>query len=369
IWLFQNDFIPVRYHFLERSADEHFEFRKLFNYLGIYFLGAAPFLSYFIFKSIIKFKTENNFHKSVWWLCILHGVFFFFSVFKDNVQPQWLLISFLAMALITYWHYAGEVSDSKFKVSGFGKTQNSKPETRNSKLTTQNIFFALGLIGIVLILILRILIAVPSLSPFSKNQIFAEKAGKFKPENPVFEKYQEASVYKFYNPESKAAVHRTLGNRKSQFTLWNWEESFYGKNVTYISPWVRAEKSFKGFKNRDYFLKEIPNYRPFDNVKIETVEKLEAKPNEKIRLKIRITNAQNQPVSIGKNSDFQLNINYYKDLQYEIEYKFQIQVEGFTLQPNESKELEINFKNINQKGNFKACLGLNYKPVGTSYLS
>src|SRR5690606_37009100 len=40
IWLFQNDFIPVRYHFLERSADEHFEFRKLFNYLGIYFLGA-----------------------------------------------------------------------------------------------------------------------------------------------------------------------------------------------------------------------------------------------------------------------------------------------------------------------------------------
>src|SRR5690606_31245153 len=147
-------------------------------------------------------------------------------------------------------------------------------------------------------------------SPFEKNKNFAENVAKFHPELAVFEKYQEASVYKFYNTEGKAAVHRTLGNRKSQFTLWNWEENFYGKNVTYISPWVRAEKSFKGFKGRDYFLKEIPNYRPFDNVKIEAVEKLEAKPNEKIRLKIRITNAQNQPVSIGKNSDFQLDINY-----------------------------------------------------------
>src|SRR5690606_34568761 len=220
VWLFENNFIPLRYHFLERSSDEHFEFRKLSNYLLIYFLGAAPILSYFIFNSILKFKSKNLFKKSIWWLAVLPGVFFFFSVFKDNVQPQWLLISFLAMALVTYWHYAGEVSDSKFKVSGFGKTQNSKPETRNSKLTTQNIFFALGLIGIVLILILRILIAVPSLSPFTKNQVFAENAGKFKPENPVFEKYQEASVYNFFHPTEKARVHRTLGNRKSQFDLW-----------------------------------------------------------------------------------------------------------------------------------------------------
>src|SRR5690606_17489440 len=320
IWLFQNDFIPVRYHFLERSADEHFEFRKLFNYLGIYFLGAAPFLSYFIFKSIIKFKTENNFHKSVWWLCILHGVFFFFSVFKDNVQPQWLLISFLAMALVTYWHYAGEVSDSKFKVSGFGKTQNSKPETRNSKLTTQNIFFALGLIGIVLILILRILIAVPSLSPFTKNQVFAENAGKFKPENPVFEKYQEASVYNFFHPTEKARVHRTLGNRKSQFDLWNWEEELNGKTITFISPWTKSDHSFKGFKNRAYYLKEIPDFETYHLIEVKTLTKLDASPNEKINLGLKIINHHHREIEIGGNSNLQFTVNYYQDFQYNILY-------------------------------------------------
>ena len=343
IWLFQNDFIPVRYHFLERSADEHFEFRKLFNYLGIYFLGASPFLSYFIFKSIFRSKVKNSFQKSVWWLCILPGIFFFFSVFKDNVQPQWLLINFVAMGLIMYFHYQNQ---------------------ENLKWV-----FILSSISLIVIFVLRVLLILPGTSPFEKNKNFAENAGNFHPEFAVFEKYQEASVYKFYNPEKKVAVHRTLGNRKSQFTIWNWEEDFYGKNVTYISPWVKAENSFKGYKNREYFLKEVPNYRPFDNVKIETVEKLEAKPNEKIRLKIKITNYHNHPISIGENSDFQLNINYYKNLQYEIEYKFQIQVEGFTLQPNESRELEISFKNIDKKGNFKACLGLSYKPVGTSYLS
>src|SRR5690606_35803673 len=55
IWLVVHDFIPVHYHFFERSSDEEFEWRKLFNYLGMYFLGAAPLLSYFIFKSIFGF--------------------------------------------------------------------------------------------------------------------------------------------------------------------------------------------------------------------------------------------------------------------------------------------------------------------------
>jgi hypothetical protein len=343
IWLFQNDFIPVRYHFLERSADEHFEFRKLFNYLGIYFLGASPFLSYFIFKSIFQFKAKSAFQKSVFWLCILPGIFFFFSIFKDNVQPQWLLISFIAMGLLMYFFYQNQ----------------------------ENLKWILNLsfLGLMLIFLLRILLILPSTSPFEKNQKFAESAGNFHPEFAVFEKYQEASVYQFHHPEAKVAVHRTLGNRKSQFTLWNWEEEFYGKKVTYISPWVKAEKTFIGYKNRNYFLKEIPNYQPFDGIEIETIDELKVQSGEEIELEIKMTNHQKHSIKIGENSDFQLNVNYYKDLQYEIEYKVQIPLEEMVLHPNEPKKLKIKFQNINQKGKFKACLGLNYRPVGTSYLS
>src|SRR5690606_10471349 len=73
IWLFGHDFIPVHYHFFERSSDEHFEWRKLFNYLGMYFLGASPFLSYFILKSIVGFRSKDLFRKSVWCLAVLPG--------------------------------------------------------------------------------------------------------------------------------------------------------------------------------------------------------------------------------------------------------------------------------------------------------
>ena len=343
IWLFQNDFIPVRYHFLERSADEHFEFRKLFNYLGIYFLGAAPFLSYFIWKSIVELKSKNPFEKSIFWLCILPGIFFFFSIFKDNVQPQWLLISFIPTGLMIYFRYRNQ---------------------ENLKW-----IWNLSWIGIFVVLVLRILLVLPGISPFEKNQNFAESVENFTPERAVFEKYQEASVYKFYNPERTVAVHRTLGNRKSQFTLWNVEEALFGKEVTYISPWVKSEDSFVGFKNRDYFLKKIPDYQPFDGMEIQTVEVLNTQKGEEINLEIEIINHQNHAVSMGGNSDFQLNINYYKDLQYEIEYKVQIPLDELKLDAGASKKLKIRFKNIDQTGEFKACLGLNYRPIGTSYLS
>ncbi len=348
IWLFEHDFIPIQYHFLERSSDETFELRKLTNYLGIYFFGCAPFLSYFIFQSIYKFKSENPFRKSIWWLSILPGAFFFLSIFKDNVQPQWLLISFIAMALLLYWNYATNV------------------EEHNSKLKW---LFRLGFTGIILVLAFRILLTIPSISPFYKNQLFGNQLKKEPIPNAVFEKYQEASVYKFYNPERKVAVHRTLGNRKSQFDLWNWEEDFYGKTVSYISPWVKSDQFFKGYKNRDYYIKEIPDYLTYQLVEIETEKEISAKPKQIIDLKIKLKNLHDHPLRIGKDSKLKLNISYYKDLQYEIVHSYGIETENFELSPNEEKELTISFKNSSETGDFKACVGIHYSEIGTTYLS
>ncbi len=355
LWLFEHDFVPIRYHFLERSSDETFELRKLTNYLGIYFFGCAPFLSYFIIQSIYKFKSKNPFRRSVWWLSVLPGIFFFISIFKDNVQPQWLLICFIAMALLLYWNFVTLVDQ-----------HNAKLKTHNSNFKW---LLRLGFAGIILVFILRILLMIPSISPFYKNLHFGRISGKLVSENAVFEKYQEASVYKFYNPERKVAIHRTLGNRKSQFNLWNWEEDFYGKKVSYISPWVKSESSFKGYKNRDYYVKEIPDYLNYELIEIETEKEISARLDQIIDLKIKLKNDHDHPVRIGKNSKLKLNISYYKDLQYEIVYSYGIETEDFELLPNEEKELSISFKNTPESGNFKACIGIHYSEIGTTYLS
>lgn len=342
-WLFAHDFIPVHYHFFERSSDEHFEWRKLFNYLGMYFFGAAPLLSYFIIKSIVEFRSKDLFRRSVWCLAIFPGVFFFFSIFKDNVQPQWLLVSFIAMILLFYWNYAG-----------------------NENLKW---IFGLGLAGLVMILILRILIAIPSVSPFTENEVFAKNLAKFHPDNPVFEKYQEASVYKFYYPAETVRVHRTLGNRKSQFDLWNLEESANGKTVTYISPWTLSFRSFKGYKNRDYYLKEIENYETFQLIKIETLSHLLAKPGEKINLGIKITNHHDREIAIGGNSNLQFSVNYYQDIQYNIVYNPIAEISQILLAPGEELEIQISFDNISQPGDYKASVGLTHAQIGTTYVS
>lgn len=344
VWLFQNDFMPIQYHFSDRSSDEVFELSKLTTYIGIYFLGAAPLLSYFVFSAIFKFKSKTAFQRSVWCLAVLPGIFFFLTVFKDKVQPQWLLISFVAMAILTYEYY---------------KDKEIIPW-----------FWRLGITNLILVLAARIFIAIPAVSPLYIYKNFALDLKEFDIQKAVFEKYQEASVYLFYNPDKKATTHRTIGNRKNQFNLWQWEESFNHQNIDYVSPWVRSERSFiGGHKNYEYFIKNIPDYLTYDLISIETIGQLQSKPNEEIEFEISIHNDHERPITIGEDSELKLNVTYYQDKQYNMLYSKEIFVDEFTLKPNETKELKVSFPNISEKGEFKACLGIHYSQIGTTYLS
>ena len=343
LWLFKHDFIPFEYHLTDRSANDGFKFNQLALFPVYYFLGMAPFLFYFNFKSLIKFKPKSEFDKSLYSVSILPGIFFFITLFKGNVQPQWLLICFVAMVLIFYKFYANQ------KIS-------------KGMITT-------GIAGIILILAARIYLMLPGFSVFEINKKFGEDLAAFNIDNAVFEKYQEASVYSFYNPGKNVFVHRTLGNRKSQFDIWYKNQDFNGKNITYISPWVKGKDSIRAYKNMIYSLKEIENYTSFHKIEIQTVKNLRLKATEKTKLKIKIINAENHLVTIGENSEFILNLNYYKGKSHEILYTYIVELENLTLIPGEVKELEIEIKNISEKGNFKAAFGLNYLPLGTVYLS
>lgn len=343
LWLVQHDFSPISYHFLERSADEQFEIIKLVNYLLFVLLGCSPFLVYYVFRSYFQPKTKDLFQRSVYFLAIGPVIFFFFSIFKDNVQPQWLLVSYVAMAILMYWDYSEKV--------------------------TINWMIKIGFAGFFLFLIARILLTIPSLSPLFRYETFAKTAGEHTYGKVLFEKYQEASLFKFHHPNREVAVHRTLGNRKSQFTLWDWEEDFYGQTVDYVSPWVKSDKSFVGLKNRNYFVKEISNYQTYHLVEIETLDELNTNQNQMLSIPIRIRNKHQHPIEFGGNSELNLTANYYQSKQYEIDYSTKIETAKTILQPNEELELKIQFPNISEKGEFNLAIGMQYAPIGTTYLS
>lgn len=343
LWLFMHDFIPVQYHFSERSSDESFELRKLNNYLLMAIFGAAPLLFVAIWKSILKYNHFTTFHRSVWLLAMGPVAFFFFTIFKDNVQPQWLLISFIAMIILLYWNYE-EKLDLKW-------------------------IYIFGILNILGLIAGRIAIATPSITPFAKYENFAKNVAEFQPINPIFEKYQEASLYQFYNPKSTVAVHRTLGNRRSQFDLWQSEDQFFDQTVTYISPWVVTDTSFIGFKNRPYYLKKIENFKTAQQLEIKTMSEIVAQPKEVINLGLKLKNHHDREIFIGGNADLQFSVNYYVKVQHDVVYSQIVKISQIELEPNEELDVQISFENIDQAGEYKMAVGIYNKHIGTTYLS
>ncbi|MBW7871598.1 MAG: hypothetical protein H3C39_11125, partial [Flavobacteriia bacterium] len=45
IWIFNHDFVPIHYHFQERSGDKVFKFDRLLTYPLVFFLGLSPLIS------------------------------------------------------------------------------------------------------------------------------------------------------------------------------------------------------------------------------------------------------------------------------------------------------------------------------------
>lgn len=344
LWMIEHDFVPLQYHFVERSADNELRVDKFAIFVLTYFLGASPFLCYFVFKAIYRFQASSPFERSVWFLSFLPAIFFFLSLFKDNVQPQWLSISFVSMLLVVYWYYSKKVLPKSFYILGLG--------------------------GVLLVLLLRIGLVLPNFSPYSKNQQFAKEVERFDVDTLLVEKYQEASVLKFYFPDKEISVHRTLGNRRSQYSLWDWESDYHGKKLSYLSPWVRSDRSFKAYKNYDYYLKEIPNYIAYQNLKIETdLDELSVPTNDTVFLRLRISNHHSHDLFVGKDSGLFLNANYYQDKQYNLQYSAEINADDLLLRSGEMVELDVSFKNIKKEGDYKVAIGANYLPIGTSYLS
>lgn len=342
IWLLEHDFAPVVYHLSGRNVAVGFEPERLPLVVVFFFLGTAPLLTGYVYKCVFRFKSKAIFHRSLWWLAVLTGIFFLLTAFKTKVQYQWLLIAYVAILILIYYQF-------------------SEQENRN--------LLKWGGVSVALVIVARIIFAIPEISPLKFTRQFGMETAKFKIDNAVFENYQEASVFKFYNRNAEVAVHRTLGNRESQFTIWDSEEKFFGKNVAYISRWVKAEQSFKGFRNKEYRIKSIENYLVFQHIHIESVREVFAAPDEEIQMRIYIQNANNHPVEIGGDADLALTINYYRKVHYEMDYSQGIKTEKIRLEPGAIKEINVQFKNIPEKGRFHANFGIQYRPIGTTYVS
>lgn len=345
-WLYINDFPPISYHFVDRSAEQQFSMLHPINYIVTAIFCASGFLGIFLWKAFKYINLKDLFQRAIFWLVI--GPFFFFliSTLKDTTQVQWLLISYIGCGILLFW-YIKSLKNLKW-------------------------FYITGLTTVVLIAVARIVIMIPAISPFYETKYFGELAGELVSEDIVaFEKYQEASIFQFYNRDKRGVVYRTLGNRSSQFNLWD-DESLLDQSFNYITPWMQSMVNFKGLKGKEYYINRIENYQPIHYTKIEFLEikdhQLNLNKDELINLKFRIDDFDIQQL---KDNKVRLSLFITKDQQYNMVDEVNIPIENW-INTNEIKDgfdFQVDYKTKLEAGKYSAYIGITPQGLIAKYQS
>ena len=346
-WLYLNNYPPIYYHFIDRNAGNQFSINETIIYILTAIICSSGLLFPFLLKGLKELNTTDLFNRSIYWLVI--GPFFFFliSTFKSEVQAQWLLISYIASGLVIYWYVINQDNLRSFYVAGY--------------------------ITILILFLARIIIVIPSISPLYETKLFAEKLNNIPTKIVAFERYQEASVYQFYHPDHQAVVYRTLGNRNSQFMIWDSEVNL-SNNFTYVSPWLRSNQFFTGFKKLNYYVSLIKDYTPIhkiqavflslNNKKIDLDKELKVSNEDEFLLEVSQID-----LNLIKEKDYRLALFVTKDEQYNIVDEIEIPLSVSVLKNKNIYQFKIQFNHRLPKGNYTIYIGITPKNLLPKYQS
>ncbi len=335
-WLHLYNYPPIYYHFIDRNSENNFYFFQPILYILTAITCASGLLFPFLIKGLKDVDQNNLFKRAVFWLII--GPFFFFLIatFKSKVQAQWLLVSYIASGLVIYWYVVNKENLNKFYFASY--------------LTIGLIFFA------------RIIVVIPSLSPLFETKRFAENLNNLPTKIVVFEKYQEAAIYQFYYPDHQAVVYRTLGNRNSQFTIWD-SETDLSQSFTYVSPWLKSNQSFKGIKHLTYYINYINGYTPIHKSKADFLKLDEALITDEVI--VNPTQENIFTISINaidfnllKNKKYRLVCFVTKDKQHNIVEEIEIPITALVSHQKGNFYFKFKFKHHLQQGNYVAYIGV-----------
>ncbi|GEM_PF-3509609 len=336
VWLYDHDFVTLNYHLVERNQTTFKLNHFLILILGGFTLGTLG-LSFLFWRKFFRFHSKDLFDRSIYYLSFLPILFFVLMSFKNQPQIQWLLIAFVAQIILFYKFYQ---------------------DTNSSQI------IRIGLFNIFLILVARLIIVFPQTSFLYNNKVAAKNLGQnINDSVVVFEKYQEASLFSFYNHQ-EAIVFRTLGNRKSQFDLWKTDRKLTHQNFVYVTKWAKTNDSILGWKNDYYFINKMNAINIEDDFWFDFEEnELLVENDEEIKIKVNYKNPTNS-LSSEKTKIFLIET---QDYQYNIVNQIEISKDNFKQTKNkEIKEFVINYQ-VNKE--CKLYIGVKLSDMPIRYYS
>jgi len=216
-WLFESDFVGVKYHLFERpSYGYDFNDNTLAFLLNM--LALFGFTFPFMYYSLFKIKSTDKLTRAM--VFISYGVilFFFVSSFTRLVQAQWLVVISIPMAILAF----------NFILNNEG---------------TRKWIFRLGILNIAILLFLRIGLVHEELFPIpyeshGNKKWTAELQAQAGNSLVVFENsYRRAPMYSFYTGIETYSLNN-LFYRKSQYSIDFSEGIVRHERVLYVSEYI-----------------------------------------------------------------------------------------------------------------------------------
>ena len=308
IWLYQNDFVSVKYHLFERP-NQPYEFDEFTLGYVLNLIVNFGLLFPWFYWALFKTKAHDKFQRSL--IFVTYGIilFFFLSSFHRRAQAQWVIAICIPMVIIAFNYLKNREGHKKW-------------------------FWRIGVVSTLLIFYARAWLVYHPLIPFMGYETHGPKEwvqtlNEIVGDTPVvFENsYRRAPMYSFYSGNPAFSLNN-IHYRQNQYSIDSSEYAFQNKRVAYVTPYATSgEFSYVPFRTNRYFGWYIDDFRShrkitcfLDNAFID----LRADEHT-----LKVYNPYNQDILLNK---LKFNVAYLDD------YKDIIEIQPITVRPNEEDQ-------------------------------
>ena len=243
-WLYENDFISVRYHISERP-NQPYSFSKftlgyLVNLLALFGLTFP-----WVYMGLARFRPSDKFQKALWGVAWGFLLFFFLSSFQRRVQTQWLIAACIPIAVII----------------GMKILENA---------SLRSWIFRASLANIAVLSFLRFGLVFPALFPVhfethGNREWVASARALAGDAEVVFENsYRLASMYSFYSGRPSYSINNAF-YRKNQYSIDDSEARIQHKDVFFVRTDGQETNHYfldaKGQKKHGEFVDSLVTFR------------------------------------------------------------------------------------------------------------
>ncbi|MCY1077364.1 ArnT family glycosyltransferase [Archangium lansingense] len=349
-WQYAHQFPTFQFHLQGRTTS--FTTRYLLEYLSQQLPAIGPGL---IFVPFV-YRTRDRFERALQLICIGTFGFFLFTALKAFVHFHWTSIALFPLLLLASRFYEAEQRKSLFQ------------------------FLVLPLAFAVLVLRLYLMFRIfpvnhLNVDYYHGRRLWAEDIQGVAGDRPVLfgDNFRESSLYAFYSGHMGIAL-QSGERRRSQYELWNQEDSLQGREVVLVQDYPFAgskELRTRMDKTVHYFI--APGFSSYYDIPVEAAFPPAVKSGDSVTVPITVSNPRNTALRFARAGFPQAPALFYvirKDGREVHRGVLDVFPEDAVIPPGGQREFKASFQLPSlEEGAHTVSFGIRYEPLLDSYNS